>query len=162
MEFNSGVIPPSACASRLSMFSHTTEAAFSTSMLILPATPAHNHRTVCRPTLIHRTSWLVRCRIWKSLRKTITVSYDVNVVTVMHVKLSSQSQAETDVTHLTLGQRWAMYCHHCSFTSQHGGFVRSTQYSSKEQKWSGHSFVLAPICWSVVAPFRLHWSVQRP
>ncbi len=32
--------PPSACASRLSMFSHTTEAAFFTSMLILPASPA--------------------------------------------------------------------------------------------------------------------------
>lgn len=32
--------PPSACASRLSVFSHTTEAAFFTSMLILPATPA--------------------------------------------------------------------------------------------------------------------------
>lgn len=30
----------------------------------------------------------------------------------------------------------------------------------KRAKWSGHSFVFAPICWSVVALFRVHWSVQ--
>lgn len=105
MEFNSGVIPPSACASRLSMFSRTTEAAFSTVMLILPATPAHDHRTACRPTLIHATFCLLRRRILKSHRKTATVSCDVEVATVVHVKLRSQTQAETDVTRLTPGRR---------------------------------------------------------
>lgn len=44
MEFNSGVIPPSARASRLSMFSRTTEAAFSAVMLIPPATPSTRPR----------------------------------------------------------------------------------------------------------------------
>lgn len=30
----------------------------------------------------------------------------------------------------------------------------------KRAKWSGHCFVFASICWSVVALFRMHWSVQ--
>lgn len=81
-----------------------------------------------------------------SLLKMSDPLYDVNVPTVMHVELSLSSHAKIYVIHLTLGWRWAMsmYCHHCSFSSQHVGFVRSTQYGSKEQSEADTVLFLHP------------------
>lgn len=132
---------PLPCASRLSVFSHTTEAAFFTSMLILPASQAHQHRTVCSPTPIDKTFWLVRCIISKEpSQDNYCILWRERDECHACKSWVHNHKLKADVTHLTPGWRGAMYCHHCSLTSQRGGFVSSTQYSSKEQSEADAQF----------------------
>lgn len=119
MEFNLGIFPASACASRPYVFNHTTEEAFFfTSMLIPPASPPH-HRSMSCPDARYTT--LGRIILRNPSRKLLYAVTWKGRTTAPR----SEAGARADVIDLTHGGHKAACCHHCSFMSRRGGFVLS-------------------------------------
>ena len=78
-------------------------------------------------------------------------------MTAVYVPLSSNSTSLLD-PRLTLSHEYVLPSLSLYITAWWLCLLHTIQL--KRAKWSGHSFVFAPICWSVVALFRMHWSVQ--
>lgn len=161
-----GSHPPSACASRLSTRSATQQwQPFFTSMLILPASPAlvlppqhttTKDRALPQLSLMEhvessvvqsetRRAFLNRSILWRE-------SDDYHVCGI---------EFKLHVTHLTprltLSHEYVLPSLSLYITAWWLCPPHTIQL--KRAKWSGHSFAFAPICWSVVALFRMHWSV---